>query len=710
VARRIDFAVVCLTLLLCRMAVSAQAVAPPPVASVTPGMATSVTVGQSLVPLYGPWKFHVGDSPVDASTNQLIWATSQFDDATWESVDLTPTGEIDPFQGIFASVPGWGKRGHPGYWGYAWYRIRVRVEAPPGERLALAGPANVDDAYQLFLNGALLGSFGRFSEGRPKIYYAEPMQFPLPPGNASNAAGNQGTTLTIAFRMWMSPASLLMTEAAPGGMHVAPVLGTAKAVNAAYQLHWFDVARENVIWAFTGVVYSLLAVVAFGLLLFNRKDRVYLWMGALFLLMGLGGGETAVGSWTQTLTIPTELWVCYVLVVPSINVAWIMLLRAWFGLDRPRWLPWALIPLALAEAFAFACVLDLLFPVIPFTAGPVFYVLSQALRVTFGLLMSWLVVRGIRKSRLDGWLLLPPTLLAWADFAATQFRVLHLPTGFSPFGISLSLQQITGLLSTLALSILLVRRWVRSAHAQRQMTIEMKQAQEVQQVLIPDAVPQISGFSIQSVYQPAGQVGGDFFQILPAPQGGVLLCIGDVSGKGMPAAMTVSLLVGTLRTLAHYTQSPGDILAAMNQRMLGRSRGGFTTCLIVLVSANGTVTGANAGHISPYLNGREIELENGLPLGLAAGTTYLESRFQQEENEQLTLVTDGVIEARAPSGELFGFERTAGIAALSAGEISATAQKFGQDDDITVLTLTRLPVEAKPSSPHAATVLSPSTA
>ena len=242
------------------------------------------------------------------------------------------------------------------------------------------------------------------------------------------------------------------------------------------------------------------------------------------------------------------------------------------------------------------------------------------------------------------------------------------------------------------------------------MTLEMRQAQEVQQVLIPEAVPQIPGFSIQSVYRPAGQVGGDFFQILPAKQGGVLLCIGDVSGKGMPAAMTVSLLVGTLRTLAQYTQRPGEILAAMNQRMLGRSRGGFTTCLVLVANPDGTVTVANAGHISPYLKGRELPLENGLPLGLMAQSTYPEATFHQQEDEQLTLVTDGVVEARAASGELFGFERTAAIAAHSAESISKTAQDFGQDDDITVLTLTRLAVGKQASAPQTITVMSPSIA
>jgi serine phosphatase RsbU (regulator of sigma subunit) len=223
----------------------------------------------------------------------------------------------------------------------------------------------------------------------------------------------------------------------------------------------------------------------------------------------------------------------------------------------------------------------------------------------------------------------------------------------------------------------------------------------VQQVLVPAENPAIPGFRIESIYKPAGEVGGDFFQILPVPGGGVLLVIGDVSGKGMPAAMTVSLLVGTVRTLAHYTQRPGEILSAMNQRMLGRSQGGFTTCLAVRVDSDGSVTAANAGHLHPWIDGREVALENGLPLGLNAESTYSETTFTLRPNAQLTLLTDGVVEARNAAGELFGFERTAAISTQSAEGIAGAAQHFGQEDDITVLTVARVsdsaPAEALPA-------------
>jgi serine phosphatase RsbU (regulator of sigma subunit) len=209
----------------------------------------------------------------------------------------------------------------------------------------------------------------------------------------------------------------------------------------------------------------------------------------------------------------------------------------------------------------------------------------------------------------------------------------------------------------------------------------------VQHILIPVEIPAILGFTLESVYKAAGEVGVDFFQILPTTDGGVLVVIGDVSGKGIPAAMTVSLLVGTFRTLAHYTQNPSQILAAMNTRMLARSHGGFTTCLVLRADADGTLIVANAGHIAPYLEGQELPLESGLPLGIAALADYVESEFHVAPGQQVTLVTDGVVEARDKTGALFGFERTARLSIQSAEVIVQAPQKFGQEDDITALTL-----------------------
>ena len=178
--------------------------------------ATTITLGQSAVPLNGPWKFHIGDSPIDPRTGQPLWAAPDFDDSNWETVDLTPKqGATDPVAGTSGYVPGWTARGHAGDWGYAWYRIRVRVDVPAGLSMALAGPHDFDDAYQLFANGSLLGSFGDFSTRHPKSYYTQPAMFYLQGAGASQV---------LALRCWMEPATLLLSPDA-GGMHSAPVFG-----------------------------------------------------------------------------------------------------------------------------------------------------------------------------------------------------------------------------------------------------------------------------------------------------------------------------------------------------------------------------------------------------------------------------------------------------------------------------------------------------
>lgn len=246
---------------------------------------------------------------------------------------------------------------------------------------------------------------------------------------------------------------------------------------------------------------------------------------------------------------------------------------------------------------------------------------------------------------------------------------------------------ITGL-GTVTLAIL-VGDLVRDRAEKQRLAAELAASRAVQQVLIPETTPAIPGFQIQSVYEPFGEVGGDFYQIMPLVDGSLLIAIGDVSGKGVPAAMMVSLLVGTLHALAETTTSPGELLAGLNRLVQGRSHGGFTTCLILRIAADGWATFANAGHISPYRNGRELTCENGLPLGLVPAPSYAESGFQLGPGDRLTLVTDGVLEARNANGELLGFERMAALTTNPAAEIADAAQRWGQDDDITVLTVAR---------------------
>jgi hypothetical protein len=238
--------------------------------------------------------------------------------------------------------------------------------------------------------------------------------------------------------------------------------------------------------------------------------------------------------------------------------------------------------------------------------------------------------------------------------------------------------------------IVLARMLMRDRAEKQRLSTEFESARVVQQVLVPEEIPAMEGFQISALYRPFGEVGGDFFQILPIAEGGVLVAIGDVSGKGMQAAMMVSLLLGKLQVLVETTTSPAEILRGMNHRLEGRSRGGFTTCLVLRVDRDGLATVANAGHIAPYYDGREMAVDGGLPLGLTESAAYTETSFRLEGETQLTLVTDGVVEARAATGELLGFEGTAALSRQTAEAIAQAAQAFGQEDDITVLTVVRV--------------------
>jgi serine/threonine protein phosphatase PrpC len=219
---------------------------------------------------------------------------------------------------------------------------------------------------------------------------------------------------------------------------------------------------------------------------------------------------------------------------------------------------------------------------------------------------------------------------------------------------------------------------------------ELAAAREVQQVILPERAEAVPGFNVESVYQPSRQVGGDFFQILPTDQGGLLVVVGDVAGKGLPAAMLVSVLIGAIRGAAEYTNDPAELLARLNERLIGRTQGGFSTALVARIEVDGSVIIANAGHLSPYLDGQEVELHGALPLGVVENATYQITHFHLPQGSRLTFYSDGVVEAQNQDGELFGFERGRVISVQPAAVIVQAVTQFGQEDDITVVTIERL--------------------
>lgn len=248
-------------------------------------------------------------------------------------------------------------------------------------------------------------------------------------------------------------------------------------------------------------------------------------------------------------------------------------------------------------------------------------------------------------------------------------------------------------LCTLFIAILLMRQTWAAWRKAEDLRIEFAAAREVQQQLVPDALPPIAGWRVEAAYLPATEVGGDFYHVIEQPDATVLL-IGDVSGKGLKAAMTGLLTIGAASAIAAECHSPAQILARLNREMVRLQKGGFITCLCVRIAADGHVTLSNAGHLAPYRAGEEVEVESGLPLGIASDATYGESILHLAPMDCLTFLSDGIVEAQNQRGELFGFDRTRQISHQSAEAIARAAQAFGQEDDITVLSLTFAGAEA----------------
>ena len=689
-ARRVGLSLWTAGVLVCGTLAAAQS-APRSTPLVESRRTSHVTLGQSAVPLYGPWKFIVGDSPIDAKTGKPLWADPDFDDSNWETVDLTPkNGSIDPISGLSGYVPGWTARGHRGYWGYAWYRIRVQLQATPGDKLALAGPSDVDDVYQAFDNGKLVGSFGDFSTSTPTAYYSQPMMFQLPPWES--VSGRESTQV-LAFRLWMLPSTLTESDEA-GGFHTAPLLGQMDAISAQHQLRWEELIRAYAGRLIEGIVFSVLGVVALSLTLFDPSDRVYLWIGALLLSIAAGSYLEIVAAWTQWIGPVVALVVRYGFTNALVFAGWVVVWRVWFRLRRPAWIPRVLAVLAVLLALSNLLAQNVFFTTVPLSVSHASEVVSLCLRMALTGLMLITAIQGIREQGPEGWAALSAMLLAGISEFYTELQFLHILNFWFPFGIQITTRQLANLLLVAVLAALLLRRLVLSIRRQRQMALDVKQAQEVQQVILPEARITLPGLVIESEYRPAREVGGDFFQIIPQKTDGSLLIVaGDVTGKGLKAGMLVGLLVGAVRSTADWSADPVVVLRALNQRLFGRSDA-QATCLALRIASDGAVTLANAGHMAPYLNGEPLAMEGALPLGMMESTEFSVMHFRLKPDDKLVLMSDGIAEATDADGHLFGFERVHELlhSAKSAAEVANAAQSFGQDDDISVISVTRIPV------------------
>lgn len=234
---------------------------------------------------------------------------------------------------------------------------------------------------------------------------------------------------------------------------------------------------------------------------------------------------------------------------------------------------------------------------------------------------------------------------------------------------------------------------------------ELNAARVIQQQLLPTELPSLSGWRIAACYQPARAVGGDFYDFLELPNGQLALVTGDVTDKGIPAALVMATTHSILRGDVIGLMSPGAILERANDRLYTDiPTHMFVTCLyVVLDLVSGRLRFANAGHNLPYVasTGEVTELRaTGMPLGAMPGMTYEEKEAHLAPGSTILLSSDGLVEAHNPAGEMFGFPRLRGIIETSRGGehlidecLTALREFVGRDweqeDDITLVTLQR---------------------
>jgi len=635
-----------------------------------------VKLGDSAVELGGLWKFHTGDD--------MAWAQPDFNDDPWPTLDLTPPeGSADPTLGTSGFIPGWTSTGYPDHTGFAWYRLHLNV-AGAARTLALKMPDNADDAYQVYINGVLIGEFGKFRGAHVTAYSSQPQEYRLPKTVRNGP-------MTIAIRMWMDSATPFSSPDA-GGMHGPPVLGYATVIAAQTRLDW-DETNHEVGSGFMEVLILLLALVMSVVLFWlDHHEKAYLWLAVVCVVTLLGNTVVLVVNYATWIgQTPGAIWTDVVLNPLRIGM-WVLFWGYWFHLHRIGRLHRAVWPLVFLLIVGNAMLRAPLYgQVIPLNAASFLTPALLIVKLGLGVLLFIVAYRGFKKQKAEGWLAGVAMLLAATANYQHELHLVNVKITTTLFGFIVSLGTVSTILSLLMITVMLLRRFVYAQRLKEQWRMEIQQARDIQQILIPAALPRIEGLTIESAYRPAREVGGDFFQILPGDgEGNALIVLGDVTGKGLQAGMLVALIVGCIRSAARHTADPAKILRLVNDELCSREQAS-ATCMILHITAGGELQIANAGQIPPYLNGVELDVTGALPLGMVPETDYTIDSFQIADGDSMLLMSDGIAEAQDAHGQLYGFERVAELVKnpISAAEVAIAAQKFGQQDDILVLRIQR---------------------
>ena len=609
-----------------------------------------------IIDISSTWLVHQGDDPQ--------YADPHLDDSRWmvvradESVKMYGWKDVD----------------------FLWYRTHIRVPASAHD-LALYLD-QFGGSEEIFVNGVAVTSCGRIPPGGANIRNRY-RDCPIP------AAALNSQDLTIAIRGKIG--QLAHYTSIKGGISsdTTVLLGTSAAIADSITLLYFRSYTSN--FANVGL-QCLLLLIALALALTLRTEREYL---ALLIYVAVEASREIFESWVDAGDVAqsTSLGGAHTVLYVVSALALLEFVRLVLKLPRSRmyagyeWLfaVWTLVFVGALthvmqhpSAFLFLLTLGVdRIVTLPFSAGlPVLalWVWWKRRNPDALLLFVPLVINAFLSYYSDGVFLLNLFHLPWKPLPLLPFPALYI--GWS---------EISTFLYTVALLVFIVLRTIRVAGHRATIAAEIKAAQTMQRLLLARASQPTPGFEVESIYYPAGEVGGDFFLLSPGPDQSLTAIVGDVSGKGLAAAMRVSMILGVLRR--EDSRDPCEILVNLNEALLSQAESGFTTACCVRLDRSGHYDIANAGHISPYIGGSEIDTSPSLPLGLAGGQQYELTRGMLKAGQRLVLLSDGVLEARSSKGELYGFERLRLLTLKPAQEIADTAQRFGQDDDITVLTI-----------------------
>jgi stage II sporulation SpoE-like protein len=577
------------------------------------------------------------------------------------------------------------------YTGYGWYRLRLQPQ-----QLAQFNSVPGDSALDLLVAGYSVGQLGVYVNGveaghtrgmtdQPAMYESQPLVVHL------SRPGADGT-IVLAVRSWAGP-SLPIHRGLLDKVELGPQDDIADKLTAARDRGWDE---HEIAGMILSLLFLCVAMLGATLYMAQRHHSEYLWLALLCLSVAfMGASEFAFRQAILPLSVfaVLNLWNGRVFMAVTLE----FVLRFTGGQYR--------------KFVQVVQISVLLLPVLSLVhMQQVYEYLSVCAEVVFTGLVSVLLFRAWRRGRLEAAVMLVPFFLAsTADSIDTildylagkhwiseRFASHHFFLG--PIEFNASIVNYTVFLASLLAVILY--RFVHVSQEEQRSAAEIEAARSVQSMLIPTQLPSNHNFMLESAYLPANGVGGDFFQVLPLKDDSMLVVVGDVSGKGLQAAMNASTLVGALRN--ELSSDPATVLNRLNNVLLGATSdpgGGlearlsqkavasFATCLCARIYPDGTMTIANAGHLHPYRDGREMDLAADLPLGVIPNIQYAQASFQLEVGDRLIFLSDGVVEAANAHGELFGFERTQQVSNESARYIAQTAKRFGQNDDITVVSL-----------------------